>query len=254
MALEVVLLPVLADNYMYLLHDTATGESACVDPADAEAAYSAATARGWKISKILVTHKHDDHTAGVVALKKLSGATVFGPAQETIEGVDHGLKSGDQVSVGESAAAVIETPGHTNGHIVYYFENSDVLMSGDALFVLGCGRLFEGTAKEAWSYLQILRSLPAETKIYCGHEYTTANLAFAQSVDPHNAGLMIYEDDLEDLRAANKPSVPSNMAFESMMNPFLKADDPAMMARLDMEGALPEDVFAVLRAKRDKFK
>ncbi|MGB0844100.1 MAG: hydroxyacylglutathione hydrolase [Alphaproteobacteria bacterium] len=254
MALEIVLLPVLSDNYMYLLHDKATRETACVDPADAELAHSAAMQRGWAISKILVTHKHDDHTAGVEALKKITGASVFGPAAEKIAGQDYGLKGGDKVSVGDSEAVVIETPGHTKGHIVYYFESGDALMSGDALFVLGCGRLFEGDAKEAWGYMQLLRTLPPETKIYCGHEYTAANLAFAQSIDPHNAGLMIYEDDLEDMRSANKPSIPSNIAFETMMNPYFKSDDPAMMARLGMEGALPEEVFALIRSKKDKFK
>lgn len=252
--LEISLIPAFSDNYIYLLRDPATGTVAVVDPGAAEPVADALTARGWPLHLILVTHHHADHTGGNLALKERYGARILGPAADRnrIPGLDEGVAEGDTVRVGDATARVIETPGHTSGHISFHFAESDALFCGDTLFSLGCGRLFEGTPSTMWQSLLKLRALPNETKVHCGHEYTASNARFALSVDGRNPDLIRRAAEIEELRTRGEPTIPASLGEEKRANPFLRADDPALAAALGME-ADPVAVFATLRARKDAF-
>jgi len=241
MALEIVQIPVLSDNYVYLVHEDQSGLTAVVDPALAAPVLEAAEARGWAITHILNTHHHFDHVGGNLEIKRATGAAIVGPAYDAarIPGIDLEVSEGDVFMLGEAAADIYFVPGHTSGHIAYHFKSDDALFIGDTLFALGCGRLFEGTPEQMFKSLAKIKKLPPATRIYCAHEYTEANGAFALSVDPDNPALIARMQDVLARRAENLPTVPSFLSEELTTNPFLLAKDVKS--------------FADVRAKKDGF-
>jgi hydroxyacylglutathione hydrolase len=233
--------PNLQDNYAWLLRDSATGATAIVDPADPGPVAAAIEAAGGRLDLILLTHHHGDHIAGTDAIRDRFGARVVGARADAhrLPRLDEAVEDGDSVAVGESQGRVIDTPGHTHGQIAFYFPDGGVLICGDTLFSLGCGRLLEGTAAEMFTSLRKFAVLPPETLVCCGHEYTESNARFALQADPGNAALRAYAEHVAALRAAGVPSVPSRLADELAANPFLRAGDVATLADL--------------RARKDKF-
>ncbi|MGE0665000.1 MAG: hydroxyacylglutathione hydrolase [Sphingomonadales bacterium] len=253
--LEIHQIPVLSDNYVYLAHDAATGKTAVVDPAVHEEVLEALAAKGWTLTHILNTHHHADHTGGNMALKEATGCTIVGPRadRERIPGIDVEVGDGDSYALGESVAKVFDVPGHTRGHIAFWFEDSDALFCGDTMFALGCGRLFEGTPQQMWTSLSKLRALPPETQVYCAHEYTKSNAAFAITVEPQNGALVARKSMIDDMRARGERTVPSTLAEEIATNPFLRPDSPDLQATLGMVGAPLVEVFAETRRRKDNF-
>lgn len=256
MSVELRLIPCLADNYAVLLRDTVTEATAVVDAPEVAPILAALEREDWKLTHILVTHHHTDHIDGVLALKERYGATVIGPRAErdTIPGLDFAVVDGDPVAVGSLVGRVLETPGHTKGHIVFLFEGERLLFSGDTLFVMGCGRPFECDPPVLWESLTRLRALPDDISVYCGHEYTLSNARFALSVEPDNAALQARAKAVEALRAAGKPTLPTTIGEEKATNPFLHADDPELAAALGLPGAEPGAVFTELRALKNSFR
>jgi len=246
----------LTDNYGALIHDSATGATACVDVPEAEPTLRALAERGWTLSDILITHHHADHIQGVPGLKaKFPNARVWGPGKDAarIPFLDHRVAEGDEARVGSLVARVIETPGHTLGHIAYHFDADKIAFCGDTLFSLGCGRVFETPYAVMWSSLVKLAALPGETKVYCGHEYTQANGRFALTIEPDNPALKARVEEVAKLRAESRPTLPTTIAAELAANPFLRAEDPAVQAAVGMKGADPAAVFAEIRARKDRF-
>jgi len=246
----------LTDNYGALIHDSATGATACVDVPEAGPTLRALAERGWTLSDILITHHHADHIQGVPEVKaKFPNAKVWGPGKDAarIRGLDHRLAEGDRARVGGLSARVIETPGHTLGHIAYHFDADQIAFCGDTLFSLGCGRVFETPFAVMWSSLMKLAALPGETQVYCGHEYTQANGRFALTIEPGNPALKARVEEVARLRAENWPTVPTTIAAELAANPFLRAEDPSVQAAVGMTGADPAAVFAEVRARKDRF-
>ncbi|MFT9016695.1 MAG: hydroxyacylglutathione hydrolase [Acetobacter sp.] len=237
MTLQIHAIPVLSDNYAWLLHDTGTNTTAVVDPGDANAMEQAIEAQGGRLDLILLTHHHHDHTGGTQTLRERYRARVVGPASERdrMPPLDMALEDGDTIAIGDSMARVIATPGHTRGHICYYFSDPPALFCGDTLFSLGCGRLFEGTAAQLFASLRRFDDLPPETLVCCGHEYTLGNAAFARHVDPDNAALRARSDAVRRLRQTGQPTVPSTLAQERATNPFLRAADAQTLGRLRAE-------------------
>ena len=256
MTTHVIQFPCLTDNYGALIHDSGTGATAAIDAPDGEAVVAAANAQGWKITHILVTHHHADHTQGLPAVRAaFPGVKTVAPAQEAarIGGVDVEVREGDFVKVGGIEAKVIETPGHTMGHIAYWFEEEDIAFVGDTLFALGCGRVFEGTLAVMWDSLCKLAALPGETQVYCGHEYTQSNAKFALTIEPDNETLRQRVERIHALRAEGKPTVPTTIALELATNPFLRAEQPTVQAAIGMPGGDPTAVFAEIRGRKDRF-
>ena len=255
MALEIQLVPCLTDNYAYLLHDPASGETAAVDPSEAEPLLAAAQAHGWRLSHILNTHHHGDHTGGNLGIKAATGARVVGPApdRDRIPGIDVALDEDECFRLGDRAAIVLFIPGHTRGHIAFHFADDQALFCGDTLFALGCGRMFEGTAPQMWDSLCKLRALPEHTRVFCGHEYTQANARFALTVDRDNPVLAARASAVDAARAAGRPTIPSTIGKERATNPFLRADQPALAAAVGLPGADPAAVFAAIRLRKDNF-
>jgi hydroxyacylglutathione hydrolase len=253
--MQIELVPLLKDNYAYLLHDAATGATAVVDPSEARPVLAAARTHGWRISHVLSTHHHWDHTGGNLEIKQASNCMVIGPGydQDRIPGIDAGVEEGDRFALGAAVAEILFIPGHTRGHIAYWFPGEAALLCGDTLFSLGCGRLFEGTPAQMWSSLDKLRQLPPETRIYCGHEYTQANARFALTIEPDNADLAAKARQVDAARAAGRATIPSTMAEERAANPFLRADEPAVAAAVGLAGADPVTVFAEVRRRKDSF-
>ena len=246
----------LTDNYGALAHDSVTGATACVDVPEAAPTIEALAERGWTLSDILITHHHADHIHGVPELKtRFPNVKIWGPAKEAarLPFLDHEVAEGDIVRIGPAAAKVIETPGHTLGHVAYHFEEDDVAFCGDTLFSLGCGRVFETPYAVMWSSLVKLAGLRGETQIYCGHEYTQANGRFAAVVEPGNPILKERIEEVARLRAKNRPTLPTTIAAELAANPFLRAEEQAVQAAVGMEGADPAAVFGELRARKDRF-
>jgi hydroxyacylglutathione hydrolase len=224
MALEVVCVPAFADNYLWLVHDKASGETAVVDPGDAAPVLAATADRGWTIGTVLNTHWHPDHTGGNLAVKE-AGATIFGPAVEAdrIPGIDVALKGGDSIRIGAHVGEVWDVPGHTLGHIAYVFRDAGIAFVGDTLFAMGCGRLFEGSPAQMFDSLRRLASLPDDTLLYCAHEYTLANARFAAHVEPGNAAVTGRLAAVEAARERGEATVPTTIAQERATNPFLLA-------------------------------
>jgi hydroxyacylglutathione hydrolase len=256
MAVEVRLVPCLSDNYAVILRDPASGTVAVVDAPEAEPIIRVLDAENWKPTHILVTHKHGDHIQGIPALKQRYKSTVVGPRAEASEipTLDAKVAEPDVVEVGSLRARVFDTPGHTAGHICFWFEREKLLFAGDTIFAIGCGRAIERPASVLWQSLVKLRDLPGDTTIYCGHEYTLANGRFAVTVDPGNPRLKARLGDVEKTRAAGKPTIPSTMAEERATNPFLRADEPTIAAALGMQGADPAAVFTEIRERKNNFR
>jgi hydroxyacylglutathione hydrolase len=234
MALSVEPVAALSDNYIWLLKDAATGAVAICDPGEAAPAIAAVEANGGRLDLVLLTHHHGDHIAGAEALREKYGARLVGATADArrLPQLDVSLVEGDKVSLGGSEAVVIDTPGHTRGHIAFHFPTARVLLCGDTLFSLGCGRLLEGTAAEMFESLRKLAALPGETLVCCGHEYTESNARFALTVEPHNTALLARTEEAKVQRAAGRPTVPTTMAEELAANPFLRAASVARLAEI----------------------
>jgi hydroxyacylglutathione hydrolase len=255
MTLAIDIIPALQDNYVYLLREPNSGQVAAVDPSVAPPVEAALKARGWRLTHILNTHHHHDHTGGNLALKQAHGCKVVGPLadRERIPGIDVALAEDESFALGSAKARVIDIPGHTRGHIAFHFAADKALFCGDTLFAMGCGRLFEGTPAQMWSSLNKLKALPGDTRVYCGHEYTQANARFALTVDPGNAALAARARAVDALRAAGKVTLPALMADELATNPFLRADRPEVQRGVGMAGADPVAVFTEVRERKNRF-
>ena len=253
--LQVEQVPVLNDNYVYLLHQPEGGVTGVVDPAVAAPVLERLERHGWTLDWILSTHHHGDHTGGNLELKQATGCQVAGPSKDAarIPGLDLGLAEGDRFEFGALSAEIFETPGHTSGHISYWFPEAKALFCADTLFSLGCGRLFEGTPELMWRSLSKFAALPDDALVYCAHEYTAANARFALTVDPDNPALRARAAEVERQRAAGQPTVPTTLGAERRANPFLRPQDPAIRRQLDMADASDVAVFAEIRARKDRF-
>ena len=253
--LKIELFPCRQDNFGVLIHDPQTGATASIDAPEEAPIVEALERTGWELNHILVTHHHFDHVEANGALKQKYGCDITGPASEAdkIPGIDHSVSEGDRFHFGQYEVEVLETPGHTLGHICYHIPAAGVLFAADTLFALGCGRVFEGTPAQMHYSLQKLATLPDETEIYFGHEYTEANARFAVTVDPENEALAQRAAEIGKMRAAGLPTAPTTMAQERATNPFLRAADPAIRAHLHMQGADDVDVFTEIRKRKDNF-
>ena len=230
--LDIVPVPAFNDNYLWLVHDAASSETAVVDPGDAAPVLAEADRRRWTITQVWNTHWHPDHTGGNLAIKQATGARISGPAGERIPARDVILSEGSEVRLGDHVGRVIEVPGHTLDHLAIIFDRERLAFVGDTMFAMGCGRLFEGTPAQMYNSLQRLASLPDETKLYCAHEYTLSNGRFAVHAEPQNAATAARLADVDRLRAAGKITVPTTVAQERETNPFVRATDEHAFARL----------------------
>jgi hydroxyacylglutathione hydrolase len=237
-SLDIHLLPVLRDNYVYLVRDPAEGACAAVDPSVAEPVLRALDDLGWRLTHVLNTHHHGDHTGGNLA---------------RIPGLDVAVGDGDRYRLGAAEGQAFDIPGHTRGHIAFWFPDSRALFCGDTLFAMGCGRLFEGTPRQMWESLNKLRALPGDTRIYCGHEYTQTNARFALTIEPGNRALQARAREVDAMRAEGNPTIPATMAEELRTNPFLRADDPELGRAVGLDGADAVAVFAEIRRRKDAF-
>jgi hydroxyacylglutathione hydrolase len=239
--LEVVAVPVLTDNYVWLIHNPESGETAAVDPSVADPVLDALAAKGWRLTQILNTHWHPDHTGGNAGIKAATGAPVTAPAEaRRVSEVDRVVAEGDRVIVAGSEGVVWDIPAHTAGHIAYYFEDEGMIFVGDTMFAMGCGRLFEGTAEQMYSNLQRIAALPGDVRIYCGHEYTLANARFAAHVEPGNRAVADRLARVQELREAGEITLPTTVAEERETNPFVRSTNV--------------EEFAERRAAKDSFR
>ena len=245
----------LSDNFGVLLHDPETGATASIDAPEAAPVEAALKETGWTLSDILVTHHHADHTGGIAELKARHGCRVVAPAGEAgkIPGVDETVRQGGVVKVGTLSANVIETPGHTLGHIAYWFHADRLAFVGDTLFSIGCGRVIEGTPAQMWDSLKKLRDLPDDTEIFCGHEYTLSNIKFALTVEPDNPVLAARDAQARRQVQEGQPTIPTTIGEEKLANPFLRADRADVAANIGMAGKSAVDVFTEIRARKNKF-
>jgi hydroxyacylglutathione hydrolase len=255
MALELVTIPCLADNYAYLIHDPASGQTAVVDVPDAAPILAAVQDRGWSLSDILITHHHSDHIQGVDQLRAATHARVLGAAADAhrLPRLDLALTADSSFSIGSEIARVIDVPGHTVGHIAFHFPESRLAVTADSLMSGGCGRLFEGTPAQMHASLAKLAALPPDTLICSGHEYTASNLRFAMTLEPANAALISRSAEVASKRAEGRPTVPVPLRTELETNPFLRAHLPALKAAVGLPNADDVTVFAEIRARKDKF-
>ena len=255
MPLELVTIPCLTDNYAYLIHDRESGETAVIDVPEVGPILAALSAHQWRLTDILITHHHPDHIQGVDTLRAATGAMVLGAAADAhrLPRLDLALTEASSFSIGHEFTRVIDVPGHTIGHIAFYFPQSGLAFTADSLMAGGCGRLFEGTARQMHATMQTLAALPPETLICSGHEYTTSNLRFAATVDPDNPALKARIADTATARAAGRPTVPSTLALELATNPYLRAHLPALKTAVGLPDADDVTVFAEIRARKDKF-
>ena len=251
MALEVRLFPCLSDNYAILVRDQLTGEAATIDTPDASAILEAAERLGWRLTRVFNTHWHPDHAGGNAAVQSATGAILYGPLEVSrIAPLDHAVTEGQVLELGASRLTVLETPGHTNGHVCFYSPEDHIAFVGDTMFALGCGRLFEGTAQTMWSSLSKLAALPDETWVYCSHEYTASNARFALSLD-QDAVVAARCQEIFDRRATGKPTVPTTIGLEKATNPFLRA---SVLASSLGSFSSPDEAFALVRGAKDAFK
>ncbi len=255
MPAEILTIPCLADNYAYLIHDPESGDTALVDAPEAAPVLAALQERGWRLGRILITHHHPDHVEGVEEIRKATGAQVLGAAADAhrLPPLDRALKEGDSLPLGGEAGVVIDVPGHTIGHIAFHFPATGAVFTADSLMALGCGRLFEGTPAQMWESLGKLAALPGETLVCPGHEYTEANARFALTIEPENPALQARAREIAERRASGLPTVPARLDEELATNPFLRAAEPAIRARLGMENAPDVEVFAEIRHRKDNF-
>jgi len=246
--------PCLSDNYGVLIHDPESGATASIDAPEYQSVKSALSDMGWKLSHILNTHYHADHTGGNLQLKAESGCTIAGPAAEAdkIPGIDVQLSDGDSYKFGNFEAKIFETPGHTAGHISYWFPEAELVFAGDTLFALGCGRLFEGDAQTMWTSLSKLMALPAATSVYCGHEYTLSNGEFALTIEPDNSELQTRVEEVRQLRISGRPTLPTTIGAELATNPFLRPSSPEIQSRLNMQGRPDWEIFGEIRKRKDR--
>lgn len=253
--LEVHQFSCLSDNYGYLIHDPDAGVTASIDTPEVGPINAALEETGWRLTHILNTHHHFDHAGGNEELKKQWGCTIVGSRDDAkrIPGIDVMVGDGDTFSFGGHQVKVFDVSGHTIGHIAFYFEAAEKLFCGDALFALGCGRLFEGSPAQMWTSLQKLAALPDSTGVYCAHEYTQSNAAFALSVEPQNDALQMRSREIDALRADNIPTVPSTIGLEKATNPFLRPMSADLQANLNLTGADLVEVFAETRRRKDSF-
>jgi hydroxyacylglutathione hydrolase len=239
--MEVVAVPVLTDNYVWLIHNPATGETAALDPSVAQPVLNAVAMKGWRLTQVLNTHWHPDHTGGNEDIQAATGATITAPAEaKRVSKVDRVVAEGDRVAIAGADAVVWDIPAHTAGHIAYYFEDEGMIFVGDTMFAMGCGRLFEGTAEQMYSNLQRIAALPGDVRIYCGHEYTLANARFAAEVEPTNAAVAARLEQVAALREAGTITLPTTVAQERETNPFVRVSN--------------WQEFADLRAAKDSFR
>ena len=255
MSLDIIVFPCLSDNYGFLLRCTQTGQTACVDTPDAAEISNQLEARGWGLNYILNTHHHPDHTGGNKALKRKYSARVIGPKAEEsrIPQIDEAVNEGHEFKLGNCAAQVWDTPAHTAGHISYYFEDDAAIFVGDTLFALGCGRLFEGTPAQMWAAMARYKALPAQTQVYCAHEYTLSNARFAETIETDNSALHDYIETAKAKRADNTPTVPTHIGAEILANPFMRADQDGIARAVNMVGASPADILGEVRRRKDNF-
>ena len=252
--LEIDQFACLSDNYGVLIHDPEAGDTASIDAPDAKAILARLEAKGWKLTHLLITHHHSDHTGGNLQLKEATGCTIIGPKGEAerIPGIDVEVAEGDTIQFGSFEVKVIETPGHTLGHVAYFIPAAKVAFVGDTMFAMGAGRIFEGNAEMMWKSLQKLSRLPRDTEIYCGHEYTQSNAAFALTLEPDNPALVNRAKEVDQLRKDNKPTLPTRLDRELETNPFLRPHVTAIRAKLGMLYAPDWHVFAAIRERKNK--
>ncbi|MDD9720103.1 hydroxyacylglutathione hydrolase [Sulfitobacter sp. PR48] len=255
MPFDLITIPCLSDNYAYLLHDEATGETACIDVPEAGPIKAALEDHGWTLSQVWLTHHHWDHVDGLADLLADHHASVVGAAADAhrMPELNVPVKEGDTVKLGSLTAHILEVSGHTVGHIAFYVPGASAAFTADSLMALGCGRLFEGTPAQMWDSMQKLMKLPGDTTICSGHEYTASNAKFALTVDPQNDALISRAKAVEDARAKGQPTVPSQLSTELQTNPFLRPADPGIRANLGMPDASDSDVFAEIRKRKDNF-
>lgn len=253
--LAITTIPVLSDNYIYLVHDSLSGETAAIDPALAQPVIMKLQENNWQLTYIFNTHHHFDHVGGNLELKQKTGCTIIASDYDRnrIPAINVTVQEGDTVNIGAHQAKIIFTPGHTLGHIVYHFERDKILFCGDTLFAMGCGRLFEGTAEQMWQSLQKLKALPPETQIYCTHEYTQNNGRFALTLEPENQRLQQRMQSVNKLRQHNQSTLPTTIAEELATNPFIREDSLAIKQTLGMATSGPSEIFAEIRRMKDRF-
>lgn len=255
MPLEIVTIPCLKDNYAFLAHDRATGQTAVVDVPEAAPIAAALRQRGWRLSHVILTHHHWDHVDGLAALLAEHPATVVGAAADAhrLPPLDVAVAEGDRIVIGSDEGRVIDVSGHTLGHIAIHFPASQVVFTADSLMAMGCGRLFEGTPAQMYASLAKLAALPDETLVCSGHEYTASNAKFALTIEPGNAALISRVQKIETARDQGRPTVPSLLSAERATNPFLRSDSPEIQANLGLIGAAPVTVFTEVRRRKDSF-
>ncbi|MGE0626364.1 MAG: hydroxyacylglutathione hydrolase [Hyphomicrobiaceae bacterium] len=252
--LEIHQFPCRQDNYGVLIRDPASGAVAAIDAPDAGEVAAALKEKGWTLTHILTTHRHGDHTDGNLALKQASGCTIIGPKGEAdqVPGIDEAVGEGDTFKLGELDVRVLETPGHTKGHVSYWIPSQKVAFVGDTLFAMGCGRVFEGTPEQMWNSLCKIAALPGDTRLYCGHEYTLANARFSLTIEPDNARLQARAKEVEAVRSRGEATLPTRVDVELATNPFLRAESPEIRKRLGMENAPDWQVFAEVRERKNR--
>ena len=253
--MKITTIPILSDNYSYLIVDKDNKSCSAVDPASPEEIIPFLEKEKLDLKNILNTHYHSDHTAGNLELKEKYKCKIYGPDKEKdqIPGIDITLKENDTLKINDYSAKIFETPGHTAGHIIYWFDKEKVVFTGDTLFVLGCGKLFEGTPEIMWNSLLKIRNLPKETKIYCGHEYTRNNADFALTIEKNNNKLIKRSDEINKLINENSFTVPTTVEKEIESNPFLRADNNNIKKNLEMDSASTEEIFGEIRKRKDNF-
>lgn len=255
MPLEIVTIPCLKDNYAFLAHDKATGQTAVVDVPEAAPIIAALKQRGWTLSHVLLTHHHWDHVDGLAGLLADHPAKVIGAAADAhrLPPLDIAVTEGDTITIGSDTGAVIDVSGHTLGHVAFHFPDSAVVFTADSLMAMGCGRLFEGTPAQMYASIAKLAALPPETLVCSGHEYTASNAKFALTIEPGNAALISRIEKIETARAQGRPTVPSLLSTERATNPFLRSDSPEIQANIGLSGADPVAVFTEVRRRKDSF-
>lgn len=253
--LEIHQFACLSDNYGYLIHDPEADMTAAIDTPDIAPIEAALRSHGWQLTHILNTHHHADHAGGNLTLQERTGCTIIGPRDEAdkIPGIDREVGDGDTFLFGTHEVRVLGVPGHTLGHIAYYFEEAGVAFVGDALFALGCGRVFEGTPDQMWNSLEKLMKLPDDTKVYCAHEYTQANAKFAITIEPGNADLNVRVKEIDALRARGEPTVPTTIGLERRTNPFVRPTSAEIQNTVGLVGATPAAIFTEVRLRKDSF-